>query len=124
MRQRRSHGRRGGVVGEGQRRGAGQPCGIGLAGGDGLRTLGQAGRGEGPDARGIGGGGAENGGALGQRHGGVGVGGAGQRIVGGDVVGASVECASATVTVGADGVVGEGQRRASRSDLRHWSRWR
>ena len=41
-----------------------------------------------PDAGGIGGGAAENGGAFGQRHRGIGVGGAGQRIVGGDVVGA------------------------------------
>ena len=89
---------------------AGQPCGIGLAGGDGLRTLGQAGRGEGPHAGGIGGGGAENGGALGQRHGGVGVGGAGQRIVGGDVVGAGgmrQRCGHGR----RHGVVGEGQRR-------------
>ena len=49
----------------------------------------------------VGGGGAENGRALGQRHGGIGVGGAGQRIIGGDVVGAGVEWANATVTVGA-----------------------
>ena len=123
MRQRHGHGRRGGVVGEGQRRAAGQACGIGLAGGDGLRTLGQAGRGEGPDAGGIGGGGAENGRALGQRHGGVGVGGAGQRIVGGDVVGAG-GMRQRRGHGRRHGVVGEGQRRASRSALRHWSRWR
>ena len=50
MRQRRGHGRRHGVVGEGQRRGAGQASGIGLAGGHGLRALGEASGGEGPDA--------------------------------------------------------------------------
>ena len=61
MGQRHGHGRRSGVVGEGERRAAGQPGGIGLAGGDGLRTLGEASRGEGPDAGGIGGGAAEHG---------------------------------------------------------------
>jgi len=64
VRQRRGHGGRHGVVGEAQRRRAGQPCGIGLGGGDGLRTLGQPGRGEGPDAGGIGGGAAKDGGAF------------------------------------------------------------
>jgi len=85
MRERRGHGRRGGVIGEAQRRRAGQACGIGLGGGDGLRTLSETSRAEAPDA-----------GAIGvvlprtvepsaQRHRGIGVGSAGQRIVGGDV---------------------------------------
>ena len=112
MRQRHGHGRRRGVVGEGQRRRAGQACGIGLAGGHGLRTLRQAGRGEGPDAGSIGGGGAENGRALGQRHGGVGVGGAGQRIIGGDVVGAGV-MGQRHGHGRRGGVIGEGQRGAA-----------
>ena len=109
MRQRRGDGRRSGVVGEGERRAAGQPGGIGLAGGHGLRTLSQAGRGEGPDARGIGGGGAKHGRTFAQRHGGVGVGGSGQRIVGGEVVGAG-RMRQRRGHGRRGGVVGEGER--------------
>ena len=56
----RRSGRRG-IVGEGQRRAAGKPGGIGLAGGDGLAALRQAGRGERPHPAGIGRRGAEHG---------------------------------------------------------------
>ena len=82
VRQRHRHGGRRSIVGEGQRRAAGEPGGIGLAGGDGLAALRQAGRGERPHPAGIGGRGAEHGRALAQRHRRIGIGSAGQGIVG------------------------------------------
>ena len=113
MRQRHRYGGCRGIVGEGQRRAAGEPGGIGLAGGDGLAALRQAGRRERPHPAGIGGRGAEHGRAFAQRHRCIGIGGAGQGIVGGDVVGAAGVVRQRHRYGGRRGIVGEGQRRAA-----------